>query len=106
MAPAGALGLRGALRPEPGAGAGPHRRRFPAQLVLSDYHLDDGKTGLQALHMIRLAYGNEIGGIIISADRKSELQAQIREHGFGYVSKPVKAPQAAGLMNSLLLPVQ
>lgn len=79
---------------------------FRPRLVLSDYHLDDGKTGLQALHMIRLAHGNEIGGIIISADRKSELQAQIREHGFGYVSKPVKPLKLRALMNSLLLPIQ
>lgn len=79
---------------------------FLPRLVLSDYHLDDGKTGLQALHMIRLAHGNGIGGIIISADRKSELQAQIREHGFGYVSKPVKPLKLRALMNSLLLPIQ
>ncbi|MGY3903385.1 hybrid sensor histidine kinase/response regulator [Aeromonas lusitana] len=78
---------------------------FLPRLVLSDYHLDDGKTGLQALHMIRLAHGNEIGGIIISADRKSELQAQIREHGYGYVSKPVKPLKLRALMNSLLLPI-
>ncbi|MNG16400.1 hypothetical protein D3C84_1003120 [compost metagenome] len=79
---------------------------FLPRLVLSDYHLDDGKTGLQALHMIRLAHGNDIGGIIISADRKSELQTQIREHGFGYVSKPVKPLKLRALMNSLLLPIQ
>jgi Na+/proline symporter/signal transduction histidine kinase/CheY-like chemotaxis protein len=79
---------------------------FLPRLVLSDYHLDDGKTGLQALHMIRLAHGNDIGGIIISADRKSELQNQIREHGFGYVSKPVKPLKLRALMNSLLLPIQ
>ncbi|MGE6194532.1 NahK/ErcS family hybrid sensor histidine kinase/response regulator [Aeromonas media] len=79
---------------------------FLPRLVLSDYHLDDGKTGLQALHMVRLAHGNGIGGIIISADRKSELQTQIREHGFGYVSKPVKPLKLRALMNSLLLPIE
>ncbi|WP_425934796.1 hybrid sensor histidine kinase/response regulator [Aeromonas rivipollensis] len=79
---------------------------FLPRLVLSDYHLDDGKTGLQALHMIRLAHGNGIGGIIISADRKSDLQTQIREHGFGYVSKPVKPLKLRALMNSLLLPIE
>ncbi|WP_461601950.1 hybrid sensor histidine kinase/response regulator [Aeromonas rivipollensis] len=79
---------------------------FLPRLVLSDYHLDDGKTGLQALHMIRLAHGNGIGGIIISADRKGELQTQIREHGFGYVSKPVKPLKLRALMNSLLLPIE
>ena len=79
---------------------------FLPQLVLSDYHLDDGKTGLQALHMLRLAYGNDIGGIIISADRKSELQAQIREHGYGYISKPVKPLKLRALMNSILRPAK
>ena len=79
---------------------------FLPQLVLSDYHLDDGKTGLQALHMLRLAHGNEIGGIIISADRKSELQAQIREHGYGYISKPVKPLKLRALMNSILRPAK
>ncbi|WP_323946158.1 hybrid sensor histidine kinase/response regulator [Aeromonas hydrophila] len=79
---------------------------FLPQLVLSDYHLDDGKTGLQALHMLRLAHGNDIGGIIISADRKSELQAQIREHGYGYISKPVKPLKLRALMNSILRPAK
>ncbi|MBW3845423.1 hybrid sensor histidine kinase/response regulator [Aeromonas hydrophila] len=79
---------------------------FLPQLVLSDYHLDDGKTGLQALHMLRLAHGNDIGGIIISADRKSELQAQIREHGYGYISKPVKPLKLRALMNSILQPAK
>ncbi|HDZ8912482.1 TPA: PAS-domain containing protein [Aeromonas hydrophila] len=79
---------------------------FLPQLVLSDYHLDDGKSGLQALHMLRLAHGNHIGGIIISADRKSELQAQIREHGYGYISKPVKPLKLRALMNSILRPAK
>ncbi|MGU5541325.1 hybrid sensor histidine kinase/response regulator [Aeromonas hydrophila] len=79
---------------------------FLPQLVLSDYHLDDGKTGLQALHMLRLAHGNDIGGIIISADRKSELQAQIRKHGYGYISKPVKPLKLRALMNSILRPAK
>ncbi len=55
--------------------------------------------------MLRQAHGNDIGGIIISADRKSELQAQIREHGYGYISKPVK-PLLRALMNSILRPAK
>ena len=71
--------------------------------LLAGRACDEYLAGLQALHMIRLAHGNGIGGIIISADRKSELQTQIREHGFGYVSKPVKPLKLRALMNSLLL---
>uniref|UniRef100_UPI003BA0C13A hybrid sensor histidine kinase/response regulator n=1 Tax=Aeromonas jandaei TaxID=650 RepID=UPI003BA0C13A len=79
---------------------------FVPRLVLSDYHLDDGKTGLEAIAALQQVCGNEPGGIIISADRKSELQAQIRERGYGYISKPVKPLKLRALMNSLLLPVQ
>ncbi|MGL6264535.1 hybrid sensor histidine kinase/response regulator [Aeromonas jandaei] len=79
---------------------------FVPRLVLSDYHLDDGKTGLEAIAALQQACGDEPGGIIISADRKSELQAQIRERGYGYISKPVKPLKLRALMNSLLLPVQ
>ncbi|MGN5183779.1 hybrid sensor histidine kinase/response regulator [Aeromonas veronii] len=76
---------------------------FVPRLVLSDYHLDDGKTGLEALAVLQQVCGDELGGIIISADRKSELQAQIRERGYGYISKPVKPLKLRALMNSLLL---
>ncbi|WP_429012769.1 hybrid sensor histidine kinase/response regulator [Aeromonas veronii] len=76
---------------------------FVPRLVLSDYHLDDGKTGLEALAVLQRVCGDELGGIIISADRKSELQAQIRERGYGYISKPVKPLKLRALMNSLLM---
>ncbi|MFM5536141.1 NahK/ErcS family hybrid sensor histidine kinase/response regulator [Aeromonas veronii] len=76
---------------------------FVPRLVLSDYHLDDGKTGLEALAALQRVCGDELGGIIISADRKSELQAQIRERGYGYICKPVKPLKLRALMNSLLL---
>ncbi|MFQ2918084.1 NahK/ErcS family hybrid sensor histidine kinase/response regulator [Aeromonas allosaccharophila] len=76
---------------------------FVPRLVLSDYHLDDGKTGLEALAALQRVCGDELGGIIISADRKSELQAQIREGGYGYISKPVKPLKLRALMNSMLL---
>ncbi|HEH9428229.1 TPA: PAS-domain containing protein [Aeromonas sobria] len=76
---------------------------FVPRLVLSDYHLDDGKTGLEALAALQQVCGDELGGIIISADRKSELQGQIRERGYGYISKPVKPLKLRALMNSLLL---
>ncbi|MBL0609465.1 PAS-domain containing protein [Aeromonas jandaei] len=79
---------------------------FVPRLVLSDYHLDDGKTGLEAIAALQQVCGDELGGIIISADRKSELQAQIRDRGYGYISKPVKPLKLRALMNSLLLPVQ
>lgn len=75
---------------------------FVPRLVLSDYHLDDGRTGLQVLEQVRHHYGAEIAGIVISADRNGELLTRIRELGYGYISKPVKPPKLRALMTSLL----
>jgi DNA-binding NtrC family response regulator len=79
---------------------------FRPQLVLSDYHLDDGKTGLAALEGLQAVSGGQFGGIIISADRKSELQAEVKAQGYGYISKPVKPLKLRALMNSLLSPIE
>ncbi|ALP39617.1 PAS domain-containing hybrid sensor histidine kinase/response regulator [Aeromonas schubertii] len=75
---------------------------FVPDLVLSDYHLDRGQSGLQALERLRLLHGEPIRGIIISADRNPDLLRRIREQGHGYVSKPVKPLKLRALMNSLL----
>ncbi|MCE2594694.1 PAS-domain containing protein [Motilimonas cestriensis] len=71
------------------------------QIILSDYHLGGGKTGLQALHMLRLQYG-DIPGVVISADRQDEMMQKIKQHGYHYLSKPVKPLKLKALIRSLL----
>ncbi|MCE2572779.1 hybrid sensor histidine kinase/response regulator [Motilimonas eburnea] len=71
------------------------------QIILSDYHLGEGKTGLQALHMLRLQYG-DIPGVVISADRQTEMLAKIKSHGYRYLSKPVKPLKLKALIRAIL----
>ncbi|RJG47858.1 hybrid sensor histidine kinase/response regulator [Motilimonas pumila] len=70
------------------------------KMILSDYHLGEGKTGLQALHMLRLRYG-DIPGVVISADRQPELLSQIKQHGYYYLSKPVKPLKLKALLRAM-----
>lgn len=75
---------------------------FLPAMVLSDYHLDNGQTGIEALEQLRHTYGEEIRGIVISADRNATLLARIRAQGYGYISKPVKPLKLRSLMNGVL----
>ncbi|MBB3104805.1 PAS domain-containing hybrid sensor histidine kinase/response regulator [Azomonas macrocytogenes] len=60
------------------------------QLVLVDYHLDEGETGTSLMAWLRTYLGEPIPGVIISADARPELVASIHAAGLGYLSKPVK----------------
>ncbi len=71
------------------------------ELILTDYHLGEGKTGLQALLLLKLSYG-AIPAVVISADRQASVLSTIKEHGYAYLSKPVKPLKLRALINSLL----
>ena len=71
------------------------------QVILSDFHLGGGKTGLQALHMLRLQYG-DMPGVVISADRQDEMMQKIKQHGYHYLSKPVKPLMLKALIGCLV----
>ncbi|TKB44714.1 hybrid sensor histidine kinase/response regulator [Thalassotalea mangrovi] len=60
------------------------------QLIIADYHLDDGVTGLQVVNFIHQQVDANIPIIINSADHSEEIREQIREQGFQFLNKPVK----------------
>jgi len=71
------------------------------QLILSDYHLDLGATGLELLARLRREFGHGFSGVVISADRTPEVLARVRAQGFHFLVKPVKPMKLRALMNSL-----
>ncbi|MGV8920114.1 MAG: NahK/ErcS family hybrid sensor histidine kinase/response regulator [Pseudomonas sp.] len=60
------------------------------QLALVDYHLDEGDTGTALMAWLRTRMSEPLPGVVISADGRPELVAQIHAAGLGYLSKPVK----------------
>ncbi|HAS2860975.1 TPA: hybrid sensor histidine kinase/response regulator [Vibrio cholerae] len=70
-------------------------------VILSDYRLDNGRTGLEVLQQCRLRLGDCFAGVIISADRNPDILDGIESSGFRFMAKPIKPLKLRALLNSL-----
>lgn len=68
-------------------------------VILSDYRLDNGRTGLEVLQQFRLRMGDSFNGVIISADRTESMLDGIKSNGFGFIAKPVKPLKLRTILN-------
>lgn len=68
-------------------------------VILSDYRLDNGRTGLEVLQQCRLRLGDSFEGVIISADRTEEMMDAIKSNGFSFIPKPIKPLKLRALLN-------
>ena len=75
---------------------------FRPDIILADYHLDDGRNGLDAVRALRLAMGAPIQAIVITADRSPAIADAARELDCELLLKPVKPAQLRALMVHLL----
>jgi two-component system, sensor histidine kinase len=71
-------------------------------LVIADYHLDDGALGVSELGRISRACGRDLPCIILTANRSKEVQEIARQHGCRVLNKPVKPAQLRSLMIQML----
>lgn len=73
---------------------------FVPQIVLIDYHLDDGETGINVMRWLRKRIGIPgLPGIVISADARPELPIQAQNDQLDFLPKPVKPAALRALMN-------
>ncbi|AYC32208.1 sensor histidine kinase [Pseudomonas cavernae] len=75
------------------------------QVALVDYHLDEGETGTELMAWLRTKLGEPVPGVVISADGRPELIAQVHAAGLDYLAKPVK-PAALRALLSRHLPLR
>ncbi|WP_413113798.1 PAS-domain containing protein [Thaumasiovibrio sp. DFM-14] len=75
-------------------------------VVLSDYHLADQQTGLQALQLCGQALENAFVGVLISADRTQATQDAAKANGYHFMSKPVKPIKLRNLLNQVPMQVE
>jgi CheY-like chemotaxis protein len=68
-------------------------------VILSDYRLDHGRTGLEVLQQCRLRLGDSFEGVIISADRTQDMLDGIQSNGFSFIPKPVKPLKLRAILN-------
>ncbi len=75
---------------------------FRPDIILADYHLDDGRNGLDSVHALRMAAGIAIPAIVITADRNPAIADAARELDCELLLKPVKPAELRALMLHLL----
>jgi PAS domain S-box-containing protein len=71
-------------------------------LILADYHLDDGEVGLDAIASLRAAAGTTVPAVIITADYSDQLQACAQAAECHVLNKPVRRGKLRSLVAHLL----
>ena len=72
-------------------------------MILSDYHLDHGRTGLEALAALRARLGPEApAAALITADRDPALRAAADAAGYRLLHKPVRPGALRALLAQML----
>jgi Na+/proline symporter/signal transduction histidine kinase/ActR/RegA family two-component response regulator len=71
-------------------------------LLLIDYHLNDGVTGLDVISALRRKSGVDLPAAILTANYTTEVADLVRKAGHALLHKPVKPAALRALINRLL----
>ena len=64
-------------------------RGAPPDLLIVDYRLEAGRTGVEAIAALRDAFGAAVPAIVVTGSTMTELDAEAERHGFHLMIKPV-----------------
>jgi CheY-like chemotaxis protein len=70
-------------------------------VIISDYHLASGKSGIEAIEALRKAFGAPIPGFLISGDTSPERLRDARAKGYYLLHKPVQSMRLRALLTEL-----
>ena len=68
-------------------------------VVLVDYHLGNGRTGLQAVERLRSEFGRALPAILITADRSRAVALEASRAGAQLLTKPVAPARLRSLLH-------
>ena len=71
-------------------------------LIVSDYHLPDGRTGVDIIGQLRSAFRTDIPAFVISGDINPEPLRDARANGFHLLHKPVAPMTLRAMLNQML----
>jgi signal transduction histidine kinase len=74
-------------------------RQQRPDLIISDYHLANGKTGIRAIEQINAAFGSSIPAILISGDTAPEPLRDAKDRGYTLLHKPVDPMRLRAVMH-------
>lgn len=70
-------------------------------VLICDYHLNDGETGIEAAQELLPAFTQPIPVLMITANYSKELNTEVRKRGFHLLNKPVKPLRLKTLLTHL-----
>lgn len=73
----------------------------PLDLVLADYRLDDGETGIAVMDELRRVSDSLLPGVLITADHAPEIRETAREHGYQFLYKPVRPAALRAMLDAV-----
>jgi two-component system, sensor histidine kinase len=73
-------------------------------LIVSDYRLRDGRTGIDAIARLREAYGPGVPAFLISGDILPERLKDAQANGYQLLHKPLAPMSLRAVMSKLLRP--
>jgi PAS domain S-box-containing protein len=71
-------------------------------LLITDYHLRDGETGLTVIAALRGMLSQELKALLITGDTSSVVRKISQDSNLRIISKPVNADEMLGLLEILL----
>ena len=71
-------------------------------LLISDYHLSDGETGIQVIAALREALGIPLKAVLMTGDTSSAIKELPRDPLLRVASKPIAAEEMLTLLRALL----
>ncbi len=74
---------------------------LPALLLL-DYHLDDGVTGLDLAAMLHRDYGLDVPAVVVTADYTDDVAQRVESAGCTILRKPLKPAALRALLTRLV----
>jgi signal transduction histidine kinase/CheY-like chemotaxis protein len=71
-------------------------------LIVTDYHLEGGKTGTQVIAAARELLGDDLKAILVTGDTSSAVRELIVDTNLRITSKPINSDELLALVRSLL----
>ena len=77
-------------------------QRLKPDLIISDYRLANGKTGIEAIERLRGELGTAIPAFLISGDTAPERLREASASGYHLLHKPVAPMRLRAMLNQLI----
>lgn len=74
----------------------------PPNIALVDYHLDEGRTGVDVVRALRDRFGADFPAVVVTGDWSPEVAADVTEAGCELLRKPTRPAELRALMTHLL----